>query len=882
MGNSPEAGSGQSPALAGEQAALRRVATLVARAASQADVFTAVAGEVGRVLHADRTFLTRYNDDGTATLVAAWSAAGEAAPISYHGPLPEGGPAARVRATGHPVRIDRYPDDSLLASHGVRSGVIAPITVGGRLWGFMTVGSATGQPPAPETEARLAGFTELVAAAIANADAREELHRVADEQTALRRVATLIARGAPSAEVFAAVAEEIGALFGADITSIVRFEGNGDATFMGGHGVVWREQGTRFKPYPGTAVASVQATGRAARLDADGLPAAVLPQVFRTEGVHSTVNAPVVVEGTIWGTVGVASRCGRLPVDTEQRLAGFTELVATAIANAQARTELRGFAGEQAALRRVATLVARGAPPEEAFAAVAAEVTRVIDVDVSFLSRYARDGTATVVAVSSLPSAVPVGTQFAQGGRNIHTLVFKTGQPARIEGYAEASGPAASVARETGVLSAVGVPITVEGQLWGVMAVANTHDKLLPTDTEARLAGFTELVATAIANAQARTELRGFAGEQTALRRVATLVARGAAPQEVFAAVTAEAGRAVSADFTSLWRYDPDGAVTAVGNWGADRPYPMPVGTWLPAGGANVHTDVFRTHRPARLDRIEKDPGAGLAPSIAAGVRSGVGVPAWVEGKLWGVMVASSTGEPLPADTEARLAGFTELVATAIANAEAQAALRASRARIIAAADATRRQIERELHAGAQQRLVTLALQLRAAQADVPPGAAGLAAELDQVAGGLTGVLEELREFARGIHPAILADGGLGPALRTLARRCSIPVSLDAPVRGRLPEPVEVCAYYVVSEALANAAKHSGAAAVTVRVLADGDALTVQVRDDGVGGARLGAGTGLLGLKDRVEALGGRFTLHSTPGEGTTVIAQLPLTTQSP
>jgi GAF domain-containing protein len=717
MGNPPEAGSAQSPALAGEQAALRRVATLVARAASQADVFTAVAEEVGRVLHADRTFLTRYNDDDTATLVAAWSAAGEAAPTSYHGPLPEGGPAARVQATGHPVRIDRYPDDSLLASHGVRSGVIAPITAEGRLWGFMTVGSVTGQLPAPGTEARLAGFTELVAAAIANADAREELRRVADEQ---------------------------------------------------------------------------------------------------------------------------------------------------------------------AALRRVATLVARGAPPAEVFAAVTAEVTRVIDVDVSFLSRYARDGTATVVAVSALPSAVPVGTQFAQGGRNIHTLVFETGQPARIGGYAEASGPAASVARETGVHSAVGVPITVEGQLWGVMAVANTHDEPLSADTEARLAGFTELVATAIANAQARTELRGFAGEQAALRRVATLVARGAAPQEVFTAVTAEAGRAVTADFTSLWRYDADGAVTAVGNWGADRPYPMPVGTRLPAGGANVHTDVFRTHRPARLDRIEKDPGAGLAPSIAAGVRSGVGVPVWVEGKLWGAMVASSTGEPLPADTEARLAGFTELAATAIANAEAQAALRASRARIIAAADATRRQIERELHAGAQQRLVTLALQLRAVQADVPPGAAGLVAELDQVAGGLTGVLEELREFARGIHPAILADGGLGPALRTLARRCPIPVSLDAPVQGRLPEPVEVCAYYMVSEALANAAKHSSAAAVTVRVLAGGDALTIQVRDDGVGGARLGAGTGLLGLKDRVEALGGRFTLHSPPGEGTTVTAQLPLTTQSP
>ena len=532
------------------------------------------------------------------------------------------------------------------------------------------------------TEARLAGFTELVAAAIANADAREELRRVADEQAALRRVATLVARGAPSAEVFAAVAEEIGALFGADITSITRFEPDGDATLMGGHGAVWREQGTRFKPYPGTAIASVRATGRAARVDADDPGEAVLPQIFQTEKVHSAVNAPVVVEGTIWGAVGVASRRGRLPVDTEQRLAGFTELVATAIANAQARTELRGFADEQAALRRVATLVARGAGSEE-----------------------------------------------------------------------------------------------------------------------------------------------------------------------VFSAVTAEAGRVVSADFTGLWRYDQNGAVTAVGTWGADRPYPYPVGTRVPFGGANVHTLVFQTNRPVRLDRLEEELGPGLAPSLAVGVRSGVGAPVTVQGRLWGVMVAASTRKPLPTDTEARLAGFTELVATAIANAEAQAALRASRVRIVAAADATRRQIERELHAGAQQRLVSLALQLRAAQADVPPGSE-LAAQLDQVAGGLTGVLEELREFARGIHPAILADGGLGPALRTLARRCPIPVSLDAPVRGRLPEPVEVCAYYVVSEALANAAKHARAAAATVQVLADGDTLTVRVRDDGAGGARLGAGTGLIGLQE--------------------------------
>jgi signal transduction histidine kinase len=708
MGSPPDAGSGQVPALAGELAALRRVAMLVARAVPPTEVFAAAAEEVGRVLQADRTFLARYNPDATATLVAAWSAAGEDAPVSYHGPLPEGGPAALVQATGRPVRVDRSPEDSLLAARGVRSGVIAPITVDGRLWGFMTVGSVTGSPP-PETEARLADFTELVAAAIANADAREELRHVADEQAALQRVATLVARGAEPDAVFATVAQEVGALFGADITAIVRFEPDGEAMLMGGHGATWREPGRRFTPTPGSAVASVRATGRATRLDADGPAPADLPEIFQTQGVRSAVNAPVVVEGHIWGTVGVAARRERLPPDTEDRLAGFTELVATAIANAQARVELRGFADEQAALRRVATLVARAAPPEEVFTAVTEEAGRLLDADLVSMNRYDPGGMVTVLAAR--PAILT--PQWSLGGRNVSTLVVQTGRPARIDDYAEASGPGAVPTWEWGVRSAVGAPITVEGRLWGVMFVASRHKRALP------------------------------------------------------------------------------------------------------------------------------------------------------------------------AGTEDQLAGFTELAATAIANAEAQAALRASRARIVAAADATRRRIERDLHDGAQQRVVSLALQLRAAQADMPTGATGLDAQLDRIGTELTGLLNELREFARGIHPAILAEGGLGPALRTLARRSPIPVELDMRAPGRLPESAEVCAYYVVSEALANAAKHSRAAAISVHVTADDDLLNVRVGDDGAGGARLGAGTGLIGLKDRVEALGGHFTLHSQPGAGTTVTAQLPLTTHS-
>jgi len=237
----------------------------------------------------------------------------------------------------------------------------------------------------------------------------------------------------------------------------------------------------------------------------------------------------------------------------------------------------------------------------------------------------------------------------------------------------------------------------------------------------------------------------------------------------------------------------------------------------------------------------------------------------------------STRDEPLPADIETRLAGFTELAATAIANAEAQAALTASRARIVAAADQARRRIERDLHDGAQQRLVSLALQLRGVQADVPPGAGELAQRLEGVVTEVTGVLEELREIARGLHPAVLSESGLGPALRVLARRSAVPVSVDVQVAGRLPEPVETAAYYVVSEALTNAAKHAHASAAEVEVAVGDGVLQVCVRDDGSGGADFGHGSGLVGLKDRIEALGGRIWLHSPPGAGTVVQIVLPV-----
>jgi len=530
------------------------------------------------------------------------------------------------------------------------------------------------------------------------------------------------------------------------------------------------------------------------------------------------------------------------------------------------------FTGEQAALRRVATLVAHAAPPAEVFAAVTAEAGRLLGADYAAMARYEPDGEHIVASWGSSGAAYPVGTRARLGGRNVPTLVFQTQLPARIDEFSSASGPVADVVREFGLRAAVGVPVSVEGRVWGAVMVASCVGPL-PAGTEAQLAGFTELAATAISNADARMELRGFAEEQAALRRVATLVAHAAPPAQVLTAVTEEAGRLLHANCATMNRYGPDGTTTVVAAWSRTGAR-FRVGERAPLGGRNLHTLVFQTGRPARIDDYAGASGPLADAAREFGIHAAVGVPVSVERRLWGVMMVGSAAEPPPAGTEARLADFTELAATAIANAEAQAALTASRARIVATADATRRRIERNLHDGAQQRLVGLALDLRAAQATASPGTGK---QLEGVAAGLDDVLDELREIARGLHPAILARGGLRPALKTLARRSPVPVDLDIRVDRRLPEQVEIAAYYTVAEALTNAAKHARATSADVQVDASDRVLRVRVHDNGHGGARLSHGSGLLGLEDRAEALGGHLDLHSPPGEGTTLEITLPL-----
>jgi len=544
-----------------------------------------------------------------------------------------------------------------------------------------------------------------------------------------------------------------------------------------------------------------------------------------------------------------------------------------------AREEVERLAREQAALRRVATLVARAALPDEVFAAVAREAGNVLPAaDFAVVARYDPGHNVEFVGGWNRSGGpVLVGRRSPLGGQNVSTVVFQRNGPARVDDHLmEGAEPLTTVAREIGMRSSAGAPISVDGRLWGVMVVASAREHGLLPGTEDRLAEFTKLIATTIANTQARQQVSALADEQAALRRVATLVARGEPPRGVFAAVAQEAGRLLPADLTLIGRYE-EGTVTGVGGWNATGE-PVPTRDRVSLGGQNVTEMVRATGRPARLDSYADATGDAAADARARGISSSVGAPIIVEGRLWGIMLAAAVhGQLLLPNTERRLADFTELVATAIANAEANAELRASRARIVATADQTRRRIERDLHDGAQQRLVTLALQVRAAQAKVPAQFDKLTAELDHVAAGLSGTLDELREFARGIHPATLARGGLAPALDTLVRRSSVRVALDMRLHERLPEHIEVTAYYVVSEALANAAKHAQASAVHVRVDMAGGALRLDLRDDGVGGADPARGSGLIGLRDRVEASGGTFRLDSRHGEGTRLLIELPV-----
>jgi PAS domain S-box-containing protein len=533
------------------------------------------------------------------------------------------------------------------------------------------------------------------------------------------------------------------------------------------------------------------------------------------------------------------------------------------------------LAEEQAALRRVATLVARGVPPADLFEAIAYEAGRLLGVDAMHMGRYDTEGAISVAAGwSRAGDHLPGGTRVELDGTNVASLVLRSGRPERIDGYSEAGGTTAERLRHRmHVSSSVAVPIVVDGRLWGLMTASSREDRPLPADTESRLLGFTELAEMAISNTEARADADRLAEEQAALRRVATLVAHESSPSEVFAAVAKEVAGLLGVGNMRMVRYEADATVTVVAEWG-EPDAAFPVGSRLPLGGRNIATQVFRTERPARIEYATAT-GAVGAYARSMGSRSAVGAPIVVGGRLWGVMVATSPEDgSLRAGTGSRLENFTELVATAISNTEARTEVAASRARIVVATDEERRRVVRDLHDGAQQRLVHTIFTLKLAHTALKNEDEDLPVLLTAALEHAEQATDELRELSHGILPGALTHGGLRAAVGTLASRTPVPVEIDVSV-DRLPTAIEATAYFVVAEALTNVAKHAhaGHAEVTVRI--EDGTLAVQVRDDGVGGVQPD-GSGLVGLADRLAALDGELRVESPVDRGTLVAATIP------
>jgi signal transduction histidine kinase len=534
------------------------------------------------------------------------------------------------------------------------------------------------------------------------------------------------------------------------------------------------------------------------------------------------------------------------------------------------------LATQQASLRRIATLVAGGGAPAEVFAAIAREVAGVLGVSLVAVWRYESDGTGTMVGAWSEPQdLLEVGSRWRLDHSVVIARVRETGHPARSDNLVDVHGTVFDIVREASIRSAAGAPIVVDGDVWGVIAAGGTEGERLPDHIEDRLAGFTELVATTISNSAGREELARLADEQAALRRVATLVARESPPEEVFAAVAEELGRLLDVTATQLVRYERDDTATVIASWG-HRALALAVGTQLPLGGANVISLVARTGRCARIDGDSEATGAIAAFGRQRDARAAVGGPIVVAGRLWGAMLVSSgQAEPLPPGTERSIEEFTELVAVAISNVHARSEVAASRARIVAATDEERRRVVRDLHDGAQQRLVhTMLMVAQARQALLPnqePASEFMAEALTQA----EAATEELRELAQGLLPQILTHGGLRVAIKALALRTPVPVEVAVSV-DRLPAAVEATAYFVVAEALTNVAKHARATGAAVQARIENGTVRVHVRDDGVGGARPD-GSGLVGLADRLAVLGGRLQVESPADGGTLVAADIPL-----
>jgi len=879
--------------VAQQQAALRRVAVLVARGATPDEVFAAIAREVAALFRPRMVQIFRWESDGSVIVAGTWGDGPNPFPAGSRWTWDDPSLVAMREhmRTGEPARIEDIaraiagdPADAAV-SVGVGSAAGAPVIVDGEAWGHIGVAMGKGVPLPDRIEEHLAEFTDLVATAFSSSDTRERLRRLADEQAALRRVATLVAHGAQPADVFDAVAEELGRLLDAASSGLVRFNADDTATLVAGWGRLDEvvPVGSRL-PLGGENVLSrIARTGRAARVDEyERMASGTIAGRARVVDTTSAVGSPVIVAGRMWGamvaSVGASVGGSSMPDDASGRVEQFTELIATAIANTEARVELARLADEQAALRRVATLVAEEAPAEELVAKVAEEVAGIFgeNIDTAIL-RFEPDDTAMVVAVwgEQPQGGIRVGVRMPIDGSGVSARVFRERRTVRVDRYSAADGSIAQHAQRHGITSAVGCPISVSGRVWGAMVVAHYRDEPFPADAERRASQFTDLVATALANAEARAELQRLADEQAALRRVATLAAEAAPPAAVFDAVVNEVARVFGCSQVGMMRaHGPDEAVIVAHR--GQKPGVVHVGMRLPLVGDSVTVRVLRTGRSTRMNITDEGDGPIVDLVRRAGTVTTVGAAITVEGRIWGVITASWPADQAPpVDAEERLANFANLLDSAIANADSREQLIASRARVLTAGDEARRRVVRDLHDGAQQRLVHAIVTLTLARQALPAGVDVAMDLLDEALGHAKQGNTELRELAHGILPVVLTRGGLAAAVENLVARTDLPIRVEVPTE-KLPADIEASAYFIVAEALTNVVKHARATRAEVTAAPADGRLRIEIRDDGVGGADPD-GHGLLGIGDRADALGGTLHIESRPGEGTVVRADLPL-----
>jgi signal transduction histidine kinase len=704
----------------------------------------------------------------------------------------------------------------------------------------------------------------------------------AAQHAALRRIAALAGARAPASELFGAVLREVMVVLGLPRGWLYRYEPGPAICILASENYPPFPAGSRWPLDGPSTAARIRDTGQPARLDDhSGLEGTIARRV-RDLGLRSMCGVPIVVDGGVWGGIGVGPEGEEpLPAETTDRLTAFTELVAGVIASAASQDRLARLADHRTSLSRIATLVAEESPAADLLAAIMAEATRVLSASAMIVGRYEAGDAMMVVASADAPR-FPVGSRWPLDGPSLSARVYASGRPARIDDYSELSSPLAAGVRDSGLGSAIGVPILAGGRIWGIGCVAMRGPEPLPASAEDRLQDFTDLLGLAIANAESRRRTHRLTREQAALRRVATLVAEGAGPAELFSAVADEVARVLDVAAVSVVRFESGTTAIVVASHNDPG---FPVGSRTPLDRPGLGATVFETGRPARLGDDERPPAASAQ----------VAVPITVEGRVWGMIAVAlrSSREARPAhagiltsrlvlsdapahEVESRLAGFTELVATAIANADSHDQLTASRARVLIEADEARRRVVRDLHDGAQQRLIEAILTLELARARAPsadPEQDSLVADaLDQLKQGV----EELRELAHGVLPRVLTNLGLRAGLTAVVARLDLPVDVDVP-EARYPVEIEASAYFIVAEALTNVSKHARATRAEVRVEADGGVLRIEVRDDGAGGADA-SGHGLVGLEDRATALGGRFEVESPPGGGTRLTATLPLT----